>query len=200
MHILVNGTRREDLETRHAGLLPGDLLEILGTEFFRAGQLVVGVHVDGTDVTGADRSDWGQRAGVQELALLIQTPGQLLAGSLKVSLEWLPLLRTELGSCADRFRLGEDAQALDALIRVVEGLRLLFLGIGQIQRLLLNQELASSALVEGFQAEIPRLLDEIIASQEGRDWILLADLLEYDVMDQLTRWEETAAALLEELA
>lgn len=200
MRILVNGTRREELESRLAGLQPGERLEQLGTLLFQEGQLVVDVRVDGQVVTGEDRESWSHREDVQELSVATETPRELLLGSLKVSREWLPPLRAELSSCADSFRLGDDARAIDSLIRVVEGLRLLFLGVGQIQRLLASQALMAGGMVDGFQAEIPRLLDEIIAAQEGRDWILLADLLEYDVMEQLARWEETAAALVEELA
>jgi len=200
MRILVNGEVRADLETL-AGTLPaGQALEQAGAALFREGMLVVGVRVDGHDVTGEDRSAWGERVDVGELALVTQTPGGLLEASLRVSREWLPPLRAELSGCADHFRLGDDAQAIEALMRVVEGLRLLFVGVGQIQRLLESQQLPGAAQVAEFQAEIPRLLDEVIEAQEGRDWILLADLLEYDVMEQLAAWEETSSLLLENLA
>jgi hypothetical protein len=200
MRILVNGSRREELETMLADFAPGELMEKLGTLLFQEGQLVVGVKVDGLDVTGGDRAEWGRRADVHELALTTETPRQLVMDSVRVSREWLPPLRVELSACADHFRLGDDAQAIDSLIRVVEGLRLLFVGVGQIQRLLTGQKSESGARVEEFQTEIPRLLDEIIAAQEGRDWILLADLLEYDVADQLLGWEEMCDSILEELA
>jgi hypothetical protein len=200
MRILVNGEVRADLERLAGALPPGQALEQAGAALFRQGLLVVGVQVDGRDVTGEDRAAWGDRTDVAELALATQTPAGLLEASLRVSREWLPPLRTELVGCADHFRLGDDAQAIEALMRVVEGLRLLFVGVGQIQRLLESQGLEGAARVADFQAEIPRLLDEIIAAQEGRDWILLADLLEYDVTEQLALWEEASGHLLESLA
>jgi hypothetical protein len=200
MRILVNGEVRADLESLAGALPAGQALEQVGAALFREGVLVVGVRVDGHDVTGEDRSSWGERGDVGELALATQTPGGLLEASLRVSREWLPPLRTELTGCADHFRLGDDAQAIEGLMRVVEGLRLLFVGVGQIQRLLESQELPGADSVAEFQAEIPRLLDEVIEAQEGRDWILLADLLEYDVMEQLATWEETSGRLLDGLA
>jgi len=200
MRILVNGEVREDLEKLAGSLPAGQALEQVGAALFREGVLVVGVRVDGHDVTGEDRSSWGERGDVGELALATQTPGGLLEASLRVSQEWLPPLRAELTGCADHFRLGDDAQAIEALMRVVEGLRLLFVGVGQIQRLLDSHGLDAEGRVASFQAEIPRLLDEIIEAQEGRDWILLADLLEYDVTEQLALWEEASGHLLESLA
>lgn len=205
MRIVVNGERRAELESRLAGQDAGLVLEHLGAELFRQDQLVVKVELDGENLTGMDREQWSARKDVEELRLETQSPKTLLGNSLRVSREWLAPLRTELLGCADRFRLGDDAQAIDGLIRVTEGLRLLFMGMGQIQRLAVGQGLLQEAglperLVEDFQAEIPRLLDEIIQAQENRDWILVADLLEYDVMDRLANWEATMDTLLGSLS
>jgi|GEM_PF-736505 len=201
MQIVVNAQRRTDLELQLAGQDAGLVLEHIGAELFRQGELVVRVELDGENLTGLDREQWSARKDVKELRLETQSPRALLAGSLRVSREWLTPLRTELVGCADRFRLGDDAQAIEGLIRVTEGLRLLFMGVGQIQRLAAGQGLLQDAglserLVEDFQAEIPRLLDEIIQAQERRDWIQVADLLEYDVMDRLASWEATVDTLL----
>ena len=62
------------------------------------------------------------------------------------------------------------------------------------------REAWAERMVEDFQLEIPRLLDEIIQAQESRDWIQVADLLEYDVMDRLANWEDTMDTLLGSLA
>lgn len=205
MRIVVNGERRIELETQLADQDAGLVLEHLGAELFRQDQLVVKVELDGENLTGMDREQWSARKDVEELRLETQSPKTLLGNSLRVSREWLAPLRTELLGCADRFRLGDDAQAIDGLIRVTEGLRLLFMGMGQIQRLAVGQGLMQEAglperMVEDFQAEIPRLLDEIIQAQENRDWILVADLLEYDVMDRLANWEATMDTLLGSLS
>jgi hypothetical protein len=205
MRIVVNGERRAELESQLSDMEAGQVLEQVGAELFRQGQLVVKVELDGQNLTGMDRGQWGHRRDVEELCLETQTPKTLLESSIRVSREWLAPLRTELMGCADRFRLGDDAQAIDGLIRVTEGLRLLFMGMGQIQRLAVGQGLMQDAglperMVEDFQLEIPRLLDEIIQAQESRDWIQVADLLEYDVMDRLANWEDTMDTLLGSLA
>lgn len=205
MHIVVNGQRKPELEAQLSDQDAGLVLERLGADLFRQGELVTRVELDGENLTGMDRELWSARRDVGEMRLETQTPKALLENSLRVSREWLAPLRTELVGCADRFRLGDDAQAIEALIRVTEGLRLLFMGVGQIQRLAAGQGLLQSAglpekLVEEFQAEIPRLLDEIIEAQEHRDWIQVADLLEYDVMDRLANWEATVDTLLSAVA
>jgi len=205
MRIIVNGERRPALESESAGLDAGASLERAGAALFREGRLVTGVALDGADVTGQDREAWAARTDVAELRLATQTPRELLAGSLRVSREWLPPLRAELSGCAGRFRMGEDAGAIESLLRVVEGLRLLFSGAGQIQRLAagLGGTVAlglPAGLLDDFHAQVPRLLDEIIQAQERRDWILLADLLEYDVVERLAQWEETVDTLLGALA
>ena len=205
MKITVNGRRQPQLEELLAGLDAGAALERAGAEFFRAGELVVRVELDGQDVTGQERKSWTAREDIGEMRVETQTPRALLSASLKVSREWLPPLRAELSGCAGRFRMGEDAGAIEALLRVVEGLRLLFMGVGQIQRLAAGPGAPlmpglPADLLEEFQAAVPRLLDEIILAQEGRDWILLADLLEYDVIDRLAQWDEIVDTLLGALA
>ncbi len=42
--------------------------------------------------------------------------------------------------------------------------------------------------------------DEVISAQEGRDWILLADVLEYDINEHLESWDTTSTRLAELLA
>jgi hypothetical protein len=50
---------------------------------------------------------------------------------------------------------------------------------------------ALGALVADFDALVPDLL----SAQERRDWVMLADLLEYELVPQLARWEGLQATL-----
>ena len=43
------------------------------------------------------------------------------------------------------------------------------------------------------------LLDELIESQQNQDWVMLADLLEYELCERLDQWRTLAEELLNTL-
>lgn len=181
-------------------LKPDERMRELGQTLYHEGMLIVNVEADGKDVTGLPYEEWQLEQEPARINLLTQTPAELMGTSLKVSREWLGPLGTELRTCADRFRMGEEAQAIESLLKVIDGLQLLMAGINQIERLFrsLRPEVDLAEL-ESFQQKLMGMLDEVIKSQEGRDWILLADLLEYDIAESLDDWDQVTHMLLDAL-
>ena len=196
MKVLINETDRPELASRLEGLPLGDALRELGRVLDRDGLLMTGLDVDGQTLTGADRSAVEGRTDVGELRVEARSPVELVRQTLALSREWVPPLKREIFACAGRFRSGDDSVAIESLLQVIEGLRLLLTGAAQVQRLseLRVPDLPLKALRD-FQQAMSSHLDELIEAQEARDWILLADLLEYDVAERLDGWEAVAVPL-----
>lgn len=196
MKVLINETDRPEVAARLDGLPLGEALRELGRVLDADGLLMTRLDVDGQNLTGADRSAIDGRRDMGELRVEAQTPAQLVGQTLSLSREWVPPLKREIFACAGRFRSGDDATAMESLLQVIEGLRLLLTGVAQVQRLceLRVPGLALDPLRD-YQTAMSAHLDELIEAQEGRDWILLADLLEYDVAERLDGWETVAGPL-----
>lgn len=196
MIVRINETERGQLASRLEGLPLGDALREIGRVLEKEGLLMTRLEVDGHDLTGADRREIETRCDIGELRIEAQDPPTLIGQTLSLSREWIGPLKREILGCAGRFRSGDDATAIESLLQVIEGLRLLLTGAAQVQRLagLRLPDLPLQALFE-FQAKMSAHLDEMIEAQEGRDWILLADLLEYDVAERLDGWDAVAEPL-----
>ncbi len=194
MEVFVNGSRESQLPP-HTGETD-ELIREIGVKLYHEGQLIVKVEVDGQDVTGIPSGEWNLDVEPARLDLHTQSPNQLIAQSVNISSDWLGPLRREITACADRFRMGEEAPAIDHLVKVVEGLRLLMAGVTQIDRLLvgLRPDIERQD-VQVFQDTMNKHFDEVISAQESRDWILLADVLEYDINEHLETWESTSSRL-----
>lgn len=99
-------------------------------------------------------------------------------------------------SVADMFRQADDAEALELYQDLLDVTRD-FLGMISVLRdefaLKDSQELNDSL------EEITSLFTEMIEVSENEDWILLADLLEYEYLATVEKWKTVIAQLREEL-
>ncbi len=99
-------------------------------------------------------------------------------------------------SVADLFRRGDDAEALELYQDLLDVTRD-FLGMigvlrdefGQWDRQVLNDNLE----------EITALFSEMIEVSENEDWVLLADLIEYEFLASVEKWKQVIADLREDI-
>lgn len=97
---------------------------------------------------------------------------------------------------ADQFRRGDDAEALELYQDLLDVTRD-FLGMIGVLRdeFSLKDREALYANIE----EITNLFTEMIEVSENEDWILLADLLEYEYMASVEKWKKVIAELREDI-
>lgn len=94
---------------------------------------------------------------------------------------------------AELFRVGDDRQANEQYLQLLESLQL-FLSMLERCREVLNLDFGAISC-RGVSASeqlgsLQELTGELLNSQEGQDWLLLADLLQYDFNEQMSVWEE----------
>ncbi|NCC23597.1 MAG: hypothetical protein EOM25_00155 [Deltaproteobacteria bacterium] len=93
---------------------------------------------------------------------------------------------------ADLFRQADDAEALETYQDLLDVMRD-FLGMITLLR---QQYAASGSLgIETAGKELTELFSEMIEVQENEDWILLADLLEYEFLPAVGKWKKIIADL-----
>jgi hypothetical protein len=105
---------------------------------------------------------------------------------------FLAELNLFLLSNAGLFRRGQEFQAKESFVQSVEGLEFFVAFIDQmasISRLdLAVTTYEGKSIREAFN-DLNQIFMEIIAAQEKSDWVLLADLVEYELAPQLQRWD-----------
>ena len=94
---------------------------------------------------------------------------------------------------AEMFRVSDEREANEHYLRTLDSLQL-FMQVLATSRdafnLNFNRLLADGSWPEMHLERLLSLIKEMLAAQEEEDWILLADLLQYDLVDALRRWQE----------
>lgn len=161
------------------------------------------VKVNGEPYSVADMGPASSLAASDVQSLEVQT-----AEARQVALEfmgqaptYLEAIAQAVGAVAELFRVADERDASEQYIAVLESLQLFLTMLEETRRLLnLNLEVAvyeqrsAAAALESLSGLVKKLLD----AQEKEDWVLLADLLEYDLAPELRAWGEFAKLLKEQ--
>ena len=93
---------------------------------------------------------------------------------------------------ADLFRQADDGEALEIYQDLVDVFRDF---LNMISMLRQEYAVSKNLGVEHASQELSELFSEMIEVQENEDWILLADLLEYEFLPAVSRWKQIVADL-----
>ncbi|MBU1002727.1 MAG: hypothetical protein KKE73_09410 [Proteobacteria bacterium] len=97
---------------------------------------------------------------------------------------------------ADQFRRGDDAEALELYQDLLDVTRdfLGMIGVLRDEFSLKDRETMHTNI-----EEITALFSEMIEVSENEDWILLADLLEYEFLASVEKWKKVIAEVREDI-
>jgi hypothetical protein len=117
---------------------------------------------------------------------------ETVAEVLKDGRNFLAELGSYLLNNAGLFRKGQEFLAKESFIKSVEGLQVFVSFIDQLAaatRLDLAVTEFEGKSIKDSLEELNQLFLEMVSSQERNDWVLLADLMEYELAPQLQRWD-----------
>ncbi|MCX6639279.1 MAG: hypothetical protein NTW14_02190 [bacterium] len=206
MQISVNN-RVEEIPTEGIQFF-GQLMERLSKQAQNEGGTVLAVKLNGSDVTGRDRSQLDELplGDVQQLEINTGDPKVLARATLYSVADFLEKLLTELQSTAELFRLGNSERSARSFLRCIDGLQVFMHTLESCRRLLgISFELIFipsddteniTSVAENRRA-LFGILDSMIEAQSDQDWVLLADMIEYELVQSLEDWREIIPAILE---
>jgi len=147
------------------------------------------VKLNGEDITGTDWTRFASLAAAEIQALEIQTGNTaVLASEMLDSLQdFTERLITELNRTVEALRIGDQQRASELYGRTLDGIQLLNHTTGMIQR---NLNVDTSKIIFGGRPsseqmqKLPPVIDDLLAAQSKGDWVLLADLIEYELIPQ----------------
>ncbi len=113
---------------------------------------------------------------------------------------YLAAIIASLEKVAELFRVSDEGEASEHYLHTLDSLQL-FLQVLQSCREALELDFDAITL-EGMSAEdrlrgLSTLVQELLAAQEQQDWVLLADILQYDLTAELKAWTRHLAVLRE---
>jgi hypothetical protein len=186
----------------------GELMTTLARRAERQGARVLQVKLNGEDVTGRDRSNLDEMPleEVHDLDIETGDPKLLARSTLYSVADFLELLLKEMHGAAERFRLGHDEKSSSSFLRCLDGLQVFMHSLEKCRRLLgLSFELlyvptqnsSGDITVAQNRRRLFEVLDAMIEAQMNQDWVLLADLLQYELIPVLEDWRLILPVVLE---
>ncbi len=187
----------------------GELMDQVARQAEREGARIIQVKLNGEDITGKDHSllHTMPLEEIQEIEVQTGDPRILARSSLYSVADFLEQLLKELQNTAELFRLGNNERSNQSFLRCIDGMQVFMHSLESCRRLLgLSFELifvpVSQGGAETTVAENRRrlfeVLDSMIEAQTNQDWILLADLLEYELIPILEDWRYIIPVILDE--
>jgi hypothetical protein len=202
LNVTVNG-EKVDIDLVEISLL-GDYLVKLKDERFEQKEFIASLVVNGEKIIESKHDEAVQRplAEVESLIIETDTPTSVSLRTLSKTDEFIQALLTLAEEGADKFRLEDESIANQHFIKVVDGLQT-FVDVLTKLKSLNNLDL-SKIIVDGEPASkreeaLLSLFNALHDSQVNKDWITLADLLEYELSANISEWREIFLAMAEEI-
>ncbi len=187
----------------------GELMDRVSRKAEQEGSRVLKVKLNGEDITGKDRGPMNllPLEKIEEIEIQTGDPKELARSSLYSVADFLEQLLKELQNTAELFRLNNEERSNQSFMRCIDGLQVFMHSLESCRRLLgLSFELifvptsqgGNQITVAENRRRLFEVLDGMIEAQTNHDWVLMADLLEYELVPILEDWRQIIPLILEE--
>ncbi|ADG83621.1 hypothetical protein [Thermincola potens] len=149
-------------------------------------RVVVEVKCDGLEVNNEALEDCIKN-GVGQIEIFSNTPAELIFDGLAYAVEYLPRLIQGLGKVVQLIQEGEEGEAVRLFLPALEGIEWLNSLLTAIETFGIQKE-----VTDAIKQKIPEIIHDfksqmetLLAAWENFDYLLVADILEYEVIPLL---------------
>jgi hypothetical protein len=188
MKVLVNGTEET---ISFMGETLGDLLSHIEKVGVAQGNVVRSIKIDGQE-SSPDSSE-AQRTQISEIATLeveISTLADMINKNIENADAYLIRLIPGIEKSVELFRIGNEQEANKFFVKIVDGID----WFSQVLDIILTaKEISPETVFEGKSIQDRRtslvdLTQQMVDANKNQDWVLLADLLEYEILPYYQEW------------
>jgi hypothetical protein len=188
MKLLVNG-KEETLS--YMGETLGDLLLHIQKEGVAQGNVVRSIKIDGQE--SSSDSPEAQRRPISEIATLeveISTLDDIINKNIENADAYLIRLIPGIEKSVELFRMGSEQEANKFFIKIIDGID----WFSQVLDIILTAKAMSPDTVfegksiQDRQTSLVSLTQQMVDANKNQDWVLLADLLEYEILPYYQEW------------
>jgi len=186
MKISINGA-----ETEESSFQGETLKEVLDAILkSRQDSYIRRIWLEGQEVSSSAQDTlMTSTSSIELLELELAYLGDLLANNLANAKEYLEKLIPGFQKAADLFRMGNEQEAHKFYLQVLDG-------IDWFSQVVLNIVKSRGNQVEGQslgdrQETLTGLMAQMLEANQNQDWVMLADLLEYEMIPFYKDWQET---------
>ena len=169
--------------------------------------LIRHIQIDGLPFVPSD-SPKNQSAMLNEIdkrgkvEIFTGTLAEIARHSIVEALTYLDRIEAATPSLAESLRISPGAESFKNLRQLSEGFYWLNLLLDKLKtsfRVNLNDVIIREAPAQEYCQKFIAILKQLIESQEKRDFVLIADLLEYEILPLVPVWKEMFSILLKKV-
>ena len=182
----------------------GDILEELKSNRLGEKDFISEIIINGENIVEEKRSGLEDRplSDITSLEINTDNPFDISLRVLSNMEDFMGHLINLIDESADKFRLADEAEANKQFISCVEGLQT-FVGVVDkvktLNKLDFNDITYESVPIAKRQAELLEVFNSLHNTQANKDWITVADLLEYELSPLVKDWKEILPIITAEL-
>jgi hypothetical protein len=168
-----------------------ELLTDLEASKLAENEVIISVHFDGDEIMHFRTADTLNIPlnSLQEVRVEAAGRNEMLRGAVQDAHSYLSSLKSSMLEIAEMFRSGRPDQGNARLQQLFEGLKTFIALSRGIELSLCGIPTADGSVVEKAIEQMGPTLQDQIGAQAQSDWMLLADILEYDLAPNLKTFE-----------
>ena len=191
MKLTINGVEQKESEFK------GETLEVILDMMVKntPGSYIRRIWLDQQEFPSDDRETLQKKpADINSLEVELADLKDLVATNLSNALDYLEKLIPGFDQAADLFRTGNEQEANKYYIQILDGMD----WFSEVVNVVMSsegegQEPENSLQVR--QAKLTDLMSQMLEANKNQDWVLLADILEYEMTPFYKEWQTILSKL-----
>ena len=185
MKLTINGVEQAESE------LKGETLEAILDMMVKnePGSYIRRIWLDQQEFPADDRETLQKKpTDINSLDVELANLKDLVATNLSNALDYLEKLIPGFDQAADLFRMGNEQEANKFYIQILDGMD----WFSEVINIVMDSEFKRSAPEDTLrlrQAKLTDLMSQMLEANKNQDWVLLADILEYEMIPFYKEWQ-----------
>jgi hypothetical protein len=186
-----------------AGINLEEILTRVMSEHVQPGKVITRVKLNGTGYSEENPHDAARvpSKDIKTLEIDTMSAEEMARHFFRNGGKYLDLLIKGAEKISELFRIADETEANEHYSEYLENLRLFIQMVAESKEALhlnLSAIPFQNATVEDEVQKLSNVMDQMLKVQENEDWVMLADLLEYELIPLLRGWESITGILMEE--
>lgn len=199
MKIVVNG--HEETRTFQGESLK-DLLEDILEKNTLEGQSAARVRINEEDLPVDQEATYETPvSAIQSLEVEFSSLARILRKNIINAEDYLERLVPAIGMAADLFRSGSEQEANRVFVSIIDGIGWLSEVVEMVAAALYGDgrdKTFDGESIKDRQTRLLALSEEMLKANKNKDWVLLADLLDYELLPYYKEWQDLWPRIREE--
>ena len=185
MKLTINGVEQEESN------LKGETVEAILDMMVKntPGSYIRRIWLDQQEFPADDRETLQKKpTDINSLEVELANLKDLVATNLSNALDYLEKLIPGFDQAADLFRMGNEQEANKFYIQILDGMD----WFSEVINIVMDSEFKRSAPEDTLrlrQAKLTNLMSQMLEANKNQDWVLLADILEYEMIPFYKEWQ-----------